>query len=263
MRTYNNSGRQVLLRGLILVAFAELALPMIGQVPAPDPKAEPAAAVSRPLPLPSPTTNVREDPMEPRALPLYSRSFFVDPYQFDEVVRPKLPILEGDHIGRTWVILGQWFAQLGVDMNRTNGKSMFWHEDGRLSVRASSADLDSIGAAITAMGREYSGKSHPRLETRVIHLAPDAFEEGLRKLTLLPEAATNSAVEVSAAVLRHFAELGVDLARPKTLHYDRSRGCLELCATHADLEIVEPEVVRLLVNSAQGILRRDPLSERR
>jgi hypothetical protein len=62
----------------------------------------------------------------------------------------------------------------------------------------------------------------------------------------------NSPVDVAAAVLRRFAELGVSLSCPKTFHYDRSRGYLALCATCADLEIVEPELVRL------GGLRRSP-----
>jgi hypothetical protein len=215
--------------------------------------------VARPLPAPPPTTYAKDDPKEPTATLLHIRSFFVDPYQFHEVVRPKLPVSEEDNIDGTGIFrsLLQWFGQLGVEMNQTNGKSIFWHDDGRLNVRASSADLDTIGAAITAMGKEYSGKSHPPLEMRVIHLAPDAFEEGLRKLGFLSEHATNRRSDVSTAVLRRFAELGVNLARPKTFHYDRSKGYLAVCATHADLEMIEPEVARLQVAPAQPLLRRN------
>jgi len=230
MRAATNDHRHVFFTRLILA----IALPMMGQVPAIVPKVVPA-------------TGAAENPTEP-TMHLHIRSFFVDPYQFHEVVPPKLPVSEEDNLDATEVFkaLCQWFAQLGLDMNPTNGKSMFWHDDGRLHVRASSADLATIEAAITAMGKDYSGKPHPRLEIRVIHLVPDPFEEGLRKLRLLSsEAATNSLAEVRAAVFLRFAELGVNLARPKTFHYDRSRGYLAVCAPRADLEIVEPEVARL------------------
>lgn len=241
----------------LATAFAALALPM-GQAPAPVPRSGPAAAVAPPLPASAPIVHGSEAPREPAAVQLLFRNLFVDPYQFHEVIRPKLPVPE-EHIPyggeATWA-LRQWFAQLGVEMNLTNGASMFWHDDGRLMVYAPRADLDAIERAIKTMGKEYSGKPHPRLEIGVIRLVPDGFEAGLRKLKLLSEGA-NSLKEVSAAVLRRFAQLGVDLAPPKTCRYCRSRsgGYLAVCAPHADLEIIEPEVVRLHVAPAQLLIQ--------
>src|ERR1044071_3760336 len=81
---------------LILVAFAESALPMMGQLPAGAPGAEPLAAVSGPSGVAPPGTSGGEDPTDPTVMHLHSRSFFVDPYQFHEVVRPKLPVLKED-----------------------------------------------------------------------------------------------------------------------------------------------------------------------
>jgi len=231
---------------------------MMGQVAAPARKVERIKSVASPLPVPPPVTSGREAPTEPPAMHLYTRSYFVDPYQFHEVVRPKLPRSDENNLdgAETGKALRDWFAQLGVEMNQTNGKSIFWHDDGRLLVRASSAELDTIEAAIIALGKEYSGTPHQPLEIRVIHLAPDAFEEGLQKLRLLPEAATNSPADIRAAVLERFAELGVNLALPKTFHYDRAKGYLAVCATCDDLEIVEQELVRMQVTSAQPLLRR-------
>jgi len=233
--------------GLILAVFAELALPMMGQVAAPAREVERTTAAASPLPVPPPTTSGREDLTEPPAMRLYDRSFFVDPYQFQEVVRPKLPRSKESNLdgAEVYMALREWFAQLGVKINATNGQSMFWHDDGRLHVRALSADVNTIEAAIIAMGKKYSGQPHQPLEIRVIKIAPDAFEEGLRKLRLLSEAATDSPADVAAAVRRRLAELGVNLSLPKTIYYDRSRGYLALCATCADLELVEPEVARL------------------
>jgi hypothetical protein len=256
MKAVSNHDPHLCFTGLILAVLIELALPTMGQVSTPAPKVEHAAAVARPLPIPPPTYG-RVDPTDPTATNLSIQFFLVDPYQFNEVVRPKLPAREKEDLGGSEVYrdLRQWFAQLGVDMNQT-GKSMFWHDDGRLNICASSADLDTIQAAITAMGKEYSGEPHPPLEIRVIHVAPDAFEEGLRKLRLLSEAATNTPAEVRAAVLRRISTLGVNLARPKTFYYNRSRGYLAVCATRADLDIVEPEVARLQGTPAQAVPRR-------
>jgi hypothetical protein len=253
MKAVSNHDPHLLFTVLILGVFAELALPMMGQLPAAAPKAEPVAALAGPSPVPPPSTSGGEDPTEPTVMHLHSRSFFVDPYQFHEVVQPKLPVSKEDsrNGSEVFAALRQWFAQLGVEMNQTNGKSIFWHDDGRLLVRASSADLDTIEGAIMAMSKEYSGKPHPPLEIRVIHIVPDNFEAGLRKLKLLSEGTNSSPGEVSVAVLRRFAELGVDLTLPKTRHYDRSRGYLAVCATRADLEIIEPEVVRLQVTPDQ------------
>src|SRR5262245_59468969 len=144
MKAVINHDRHFLFTVLILGAFAELALPMMGELPAAVPKTEPVAPV-RPAPVPPPTY-AREHSTEQTVTHLYSRSFFVDPYQFHEVVRPKLPISKEDspNGGEVFKALRQWFAQLGVDMDPTNGKSMFGHDDGRLLVRASSADLDTI-----------------------------------------------------------------------------------------------------------------------
>jgi len=233
--------------GLILAVFADLALPMMGQVAAPARKVEPTTAVASPLPVPPPITSGSEIPTEPSAMDLIIRSFFVDPYQFHEVVRPKLLLLAENSLDGAEVCRGlrEWFAQLGVDMYQP-GKSIFWHDDGRLLVRASSADVNTIEAAIIAMGKEYSGTPHLRLEMRVIKVAPDALEEGLRKLKLLSEAGTDSQADVAAGLLRRFATLGVNLSLPKTFRYDRSKGYVALCATCADLEIIEPELVRLL-----------------
>jgi len=246
MKAVSNYYRHVCFTGLVLAVFAELALPMMGQVATPARKVEPTTAVASPLPVPSSTTSGKEAPTEPPTMHLDNRSFFVDPYQFHEVVRPKLPPSEENNPdgAEVFMALREWFAQLGVDMNLANGKSMFWHDDGRLLVRALSAEVNTIEAAIIAMGKEYSGTPHPRLDIRVIKLAPDAFEEGLRKLRLLSE--TPSPADVVAAVRRHFVALGVNLSLPKTIHYDRSRGYVALCATCDDLEIVEPEILRLL-----------------
>src|SRR5690242_4723329 len=115
--------------GLILAVFSELALPMMGQVTAPVPKVEPSTAVASPLPVAPPTTLGTEDPKEAHAMPLWIRSFFVDPYQFHEVVRPKLPSSKENNLdGRlVYSALREWFTQLGVEMNQ-DGKSMFWHD---------------------------------------------------------------------------------------------------------------------------------------
>jgi hypothetical protein len=241
-------------RVLILALFAALPLLAMGQLSAPAAKPEAVSAAAPALPVPPSINYETEGWNDPAKQYLYPRTFFVDPYQFQEVVRPKLPVSEKENLDGTEVFraVRQWMVQLGVDMNRTNAKSMFWHDDGRLFVHASSADLDIIEAAITRMGKEYSGTPYPRLEIRVIHFAADALEENLRKLGLLSsDAATNSPTDVRAALVRRFGELGLDLANPKTFHYDRSRGCLVLCATHADLEIAEPEVARLQVAAAQ------------
>jgi len=253
MKTVNSCDRPLFFTVSFLAAFTALTSAM-GQAPAPVSSAESAAAVAPPLTFPPRSTYGSQAWTKPAAMPAYEGNLFVDPYQFQEVVRPKLPLPEKDNAHGTemfWA-LRQWIAQLGVEMNETNGWAMMWHDDGRLLVYAPSGDLNAIEGAIKTMSKEYSGKPHPRLEIRVMHLAPDGFEASLRKLKLLSEAADHTPDEVNAAVVRRFAQLGVNLALPKTCHYDRSRGYLAVCASRADLEIIEPEVARLDVTQAWG-----------
>jgi hypothetical protein len=225
---------------LVLVAMAStgIAVSMAGGAPT-TPQADSAP--------PSPATNYASNPSAGPAMQAGFRTFLVDPYEFEEVVRPKLPVLKEDvdhQADGVFRALRQWFAQLGVDMALTNGRSILWHDDGRLLVCAPHAELETIERALDKMHRDYSGKPHPRLEIRVIHLKPESFEAGLSELMLLAHGARSQA-EVGAAVVRRFAQIGVEFASPKTCYYSRSRSYLALCAPRADLDTIEREVLRL------------------
>jgi hypothetical protein len=232
---------------LVLVAMASIgiAVSMAGGAAA-APQADSAP--------PFPATNYAGNPSTgPVAMQVGFRTFLVDPYEFEEMVRPKLPVLkkevdeQADGVSRA---LRQWFAQLGLDIALTNGRSFFWHDDGRLLVCAPRAELETIERALDKMHRDYSGKPHPRLEVRVIHLKPESFEAGLSELKLLSDGARSQA-EAGAAIVRRFAQIGVEFASPKTCYYSRSGSYLALCAPRADLEIIEREVLRLNKHSGQ------------
>jgi hypothetical protein len=161
---------------LVLVAMAStrLAVPMASGAAA-LPQADSA-------PTPPATNYGSNSSTEPAAMQVGFRTFLVDPYEFEEVVRPKLPVLKDGDEQRDGLFraLRQWFAQLGLDMALTNGRSILWHDDGRLLVCAPHAELETIERALNKMHRDYSGKPHPHLEIRVIHVNPESFVGGVK-----------------------------------------------------------------------------------
>lgn len=126
------------------------------------------------------------------------------------------------------------FRQLGVDLEPQLGKSMFYSSRGGLFVRATKSDLDTIEAALQELSPPI-----PLFPSRSFPVEPTLIGK------LIEQAVPQYKTNLEAGMLPLFKILGVDLSRPKSVHYNSHTHELFVNAPTNDLDTVA-QILRVL-----------------
>jgi beta-lactamase regulating signal transducer with metallopeptidase domain len=196
-------------------------------------------------------------PKGPDALPLYTRIFKVDPMTFEESVNTlppldptSLPWLNEPTVGnlgpgKSYLArIRQFFLNIGVGLNPP--KSVFYKDlDGRLVVRATLQELDTIDAALKEL--RPSAPTNQTLYVRIIKVDPTSLFEGLKSATgSQPTMAT-----LQKTLAAFFTSRGAEIKPPKSIFFNDRDGTLVIRASLQDLDTIEQAVQVLNISPPQ------------
>jgi beta-lactamase regulating signal transducer with metallopeptidase domain len=191
---------------------------------------------------------------------LYTRVFKVDPLAFEDSVNalPPLdpaslpwlsePTVGNPSPGKAYLArIPQFFLNIGVDLNPP--KSVFYKDlDGRLIVRATLQELDTIEAALKELGP--SARTNQTLYVRIIKVDPTSFFEGLWSATG-NQPTMNDPATLQKMLAAFFTSRGAEIKPPKSIFFNDREGSLVVRASLQDLDTIEQAVQILNITPPQ------------